>query len=1018
MSSLEKAEAVTEKQLHAFLRRIEAATLATERPRIAPLVEASAVESSKAEATIEECDAAVRILKPACAGDVAAVLSDPWLAPLAATLARERVDAALAAGGHQQLLEELRGACREFLAAAQPGGICAEARGLGLLLLAVSALQLYLRATWTGPVVESCEEQQLPFDPNGKGCAKLLAALEVDGEPAYELLVGPGYLWLASALLGVLPEAGDAKAEGTTVASMAAGATLAVWRGRCAFVWQLSLAEASERGMGQSPWLFRLSVHDLVGTADYPGPLAGAGVLHGEALQAAQATTAPVLKACLGRGDDNAAASKAAAVVAGTSGTANAEEVPAGSPLVAMSEAVRSTVVVEFAIRLCWYGRGKVFDQVLAAACDSLRVAFKVTGVLGIKRKYQHTEFAQLAVKMWPLSPELVGTTSPANRAGAVSSTIARAEDVAPEQAPEQAPEKALEQAPGNLKLLEVDDMNDVLEAPKLSAALAEEERLQFERPLTGPEQVVLLARCHYLWAMHNPNDEMTLQEVNALAQRVIATEGANDQTETRPEDAEADAEARADGPLLTANWLNFSCGLFYRCRAEHHRNKTRERAAFQLQSLVDQYSDEKPSAAHRLLFVHSSGYPARFHLQREMGMRMMRMGMVSTAHEQFKKLRMWPEAVDCLMVAERNVEAIDLVKELLAESPTPRLWCCLGDLEKEPKHYETAWELSNQRFARAQRSLGREHFQKGRIEKAVDSFRASLEINPLHAGVWFTMGVAEMRLERWDSALVTFARCIGVEDDNSEAWANLAAVHSAKGNKREARNCMFEATKRARENWRMWENFLGVCMSLRDIQGCIQSLRRLVELDQTQRIEQRVLGAITVAVVTDQGGLYEGRSGGAFVRQLDSFFELLTSKNTSIPFFWYFYAELQESRGQREEALQSRFKQSRAAQAKLWDENDPQRFAVELDDLCECFKALEEALADPAIASVAHGHKQPFLYSVRNAVGRMQTKIASVVGQVPSDWHEALQTLKKIAASAAIGVTDVTIAEGEEEEQ
>merc|ERR1719343_1074617 len=152
------------------------------------------------------------------------------------------------------------------------------------------------------------------------------------------------------------------------------------------------------------------------------------------------------------------------------------------------------------------------------------------------------------------------------------------------------------------------------MEAPKVSDSVDKADRDLLERPLTSAESVILLARCHFLWVTSNPNDEMVLQEVNALAQRVIATEKA---------DIEADA---ADGPLRTANWLSFSCGLWYRCKAEHHRNKTRERAAFQLQSLVDQFKDEKPSAGHRLLVVHGAGYPARFHLQREMGNRMMRM--------------------------------------------------------------------------------------------------------------------------------------------------------------------------------------------------------------------------------------------------------------------------------------------------------------------------------------------------------------------------------------------------------
>ncbi len=41
------------------------------------------------------------------------------------------------------------------------------------------------------------------------------------------------------------------------------------------------------------------------------------------------------------------------------------------------------------------------------------------------------------------------------------------------------------------------------------------------------------------------------------------------------------------------------------------------------------------------------------------------------------------------------------------------RLFCILGDLESEPRHYERAWELSRHRFARAQRSLGEYYLRK-----------------------------------------------------------------------------------------------------------------------------------------------------------------------------------------------------------------------------------------------------------------------------------------------------------------
>jgi len=274
------------------------------------------------------------------------------------------------------------------------------------------------------------------------------------------------------------------------------------------------------------------------------------------------------------------------------------------------------------------------------------------------------------------------------------------------------------------------------------------------------------------------------------------------------------------------------------------------------------------------------------------------------------------------LMCAERNVEAEEMVRELIAESPSPRLWCCLGDLEKEDdkrtKHFETAWELSNKRFARAQRSLGRHYFGKGNLPKAVECFTLALDINPLHQDIWFMRGVAEMRLQLWEKAVVTFSRCIGVEDENSEAWANLAAVHSAQGHLREARACMYEASRRNAQSWKIQESFMGICMQLRDIQGVIQCLRRLVDLGHNNRVQERIVGMLTVAVINDADGLYDSRKGSAFSTQLGEFFQFLSTKCSSFPFLWRFWAELQDSRGQREEALDSRLKQHRAIMAKL----------------------------------------------------------------------------------------------------
>ena len=444
-------------------------------------------------------------------------------------------------------------------------------------MLGVVCLQHYMRANCTGPAKDE-DDACLPFHPSAieEGTpSAILSALEADGEPSYELLVCPGYLWLSALIFGLVP----------SEMPKLDGVALPFWRARCAFAWQLSLAEASERGCGQSPSLFRASVYELV-SGEAP-PLSTKGFLDASALSAIQAATAPLLDTWKRSTERPPAITPPAVTLPKPEETEETEvegsdalealldvfEPPARAPasVVEVPGAVRATALIELANRLCWYSRLKIWEKSSDAACKAIGFHYELTGVMGIKREFQTTEFAQLVVR-------------------AKSQAVAKGIEV----------EESDAKRPETLSLRTVDDMTDVLEVPKISKSVDEEVRLEIERPLTVTEQIILLSRCQYIWASSNPNDEMVLQEINALAQRVVKT-----QDKAREEEAN-------EGPLFTANWLTFSCGLWYRCRAEHHRNKTRERAAFQLQSLVDQFADERPSAAHRLRTVHSAGYPAR----------------------------------------------------------------------------------------------------------------------------------------------------------------------------------------------------------------------------------------------------------------------------------------------------------------------------------------------------------------------------------------------------------------------
>lgn len=167
---------------------------------------------------------------------------------------------------------------------------------------------------------------------------------------------------------------------------------------------------------------------------------------------------------------------------------------------------------------------------------------------------------------------------------------------------------------------------------------------------------------------------------------------------------------------------------------------------------------------------------------------------------------------------------------------------------------------LSNHRYSRAQRSLGKYWFLRRDLEKAADAYEQALKINPMFENSWFTLGmilfnslfnifevaglsfliwlesyyfhrslihffififffkgVCQMNLKRFDAALQSFSRVVSISNDSGEAWANLAAIHCQKEGWSEAMLCISEAVKRSRENWRVWDNYIKIAVKVND---------------------------------------------------------------------------------------------------------------------------------------------------------------------------------------------------------
>lgn len=168
--------------------------------------------------------------------------------------------------------------------------------------------------------------------------------------------------------------------------------------------------------------------------------------------------------------------------------------------------------------------------------------------------------------------------------------------------------------------------------------------------------------------------------------------------------------------------------------------------------------------------------------------------------------------------------------------------------MDRSPAAYERAWEVSNNRFARAQRSLGRHYLSIHNLPKADEAYVKSLRISPQNHSSWFALGSVRLQREDWIGAVDAFGRAIQIEEQDAESWSNLAAAlvrlppdeasetlstskqqsetstdeietESSTPNPQKHTQEAFVALKRAavlkRDSYRIWQNLLAVAVKL-----------------------------------------------------------------------------------------------------------------------------------------------------------------------------------------------------------
>ena len=388
-------------------------------------------------------------------------------------------------------------------------------------------------------------------------------------------------------------------------------------------------------------------------------------------------------------------------------------------------------------------------------------------------------------------------------------------------------------------------------------------ERIKFDedekneiRDLSIIDQSILLALCLDV-KNNNPSDGLTGEEMGAYLARVLDHHD---------------------------DWMVYSTALLERAWLEFERNHARERAILQLQALVDQHTnrltitqstresiESSAKVQERLMHLHSIVYPPRWAMFQDLAARYESLGIVSSAAELYLEIEEWDSVVDCYRRAGRISHAEKIVRERLSINETPRMWAALGDLTKDPTHYEKAITLSKGRFSDAYLALGEYYFEKQELESASHHYEKALKVRPLNAAAWFRLGAINMQLCRWQQALRAFSEVVLQRPEEAEAWANIAAVHMHNKSPLEAYPALNESLKYQRSNWRVWISKLYTCLDLEKYDEAILACNTLLDLRQTSdkipQLEEKCVRAIVGGSIKQ----YDGAASNQNEASLDS---------------------------------------------------------------------------------------------------------------------------------------------------
>lgn len=584
----------------------------------------------------------------------------------------------------------------------------------------------------------------------------------------------------------------------------------------------------------------------------------------------------------------------------------------------------------------------------LQKACYIERIAFRVTGEMGMRTKHQVKATAQLIAHAYDLMesthtrPSLADFALNFPTSASMPNTGANCD---------QDKKAASLPLPMNVPVNDTDVLGYVrLTENQESLVTASDTEEEFEE---GEEQI----------ALGDEKEHLTpIQQALALGQATLVRARNASHILTREEMAPYVnlVIQNADSPFGTTSMVQIRA-LLLRVSFEQDRGRYLERCMSQMEEIdkfIDNPMDTIPEAtrnsatAERNFLLFASSVPPRWELKKELAVSFGKIGLVKSAMEIFKKLEYWDELVDChrlignLGAAEVLVrDQLELLDKAVLEeglfdnssetltnvlkfgsqgavharaARRPRLLCVLGDVTRDKKYFETAWEESGFKYARAKRALARMCVETENWKEAVQHFKEALAINPLFPEVWFTYGCSAIQVNNVQLAAHAFTTVVQQTPDNGEAWNNLGRVLHELGKTKEALKALKEAAKSKRDSWRIWNNILMLATESRSSLDIVRSMERLLELRGKDGVVTESIGVAVKEVIRMAGSenVEDKSLVGPVCRRLLKVLGRSTALVSTTPSIWAAYAELHElvpNAGGTQKAFDCRLRQVRS---------------------------------------------------------------------------------------------------------